>query len=91
MLGTGEQAVSIEDRTAYMHGSKGIRLQTGSHLLSKPKTAAEIAKALLPPSLTSRSFTLPADSAKEIDNLQPRTEGHYKYLLVFPNKPDEIW
>ncbi len=42
---TGEQAVSIEDSTACIHGSKGIRPPASSHLLSEPKIVAEIAKA----------------------------------------------
>lgn len=45
---TGEQAVSVEDSTACVHGSKGIRPPAGSHLLSEPKIVAEIAKAFLP-------------------------------------------
>jgi len=45
---TGPQAVSVEDSTACVHGSKGIRPPASSHLLSEPKIVAEIAKAALP-------------------------------------------
>jgi anaerobic selenocysteine-containing dehydrogenase len=46
---TGEQAVSLEDSTACIHGSKGIRPPASKHLLSEPKIVAEIAKAAFPP------------------------------------------
>jgi molybdopterin-dependent oxidoreductase alpha subunit len=46
---TGPQAVSVEDSTACVHGSKGVRPPASSHLLSEPKIVAEIAKAILPP------------------------------------------
>jgi molybdopterin-dependent oxidoreductase alpha subunit len=46
---TGEQAVSIEDSTACIHGSRGVRPPASAHLLSEPKIVAEIAKAALPP------------------------------------------
>ena len=46
---TGDQAVSMEDSTACIHGSKGLRPPASSHLLSEPKIVAEIAKATLPP------------------------------------------
>jgi molybdopterin-dependent oxidoreductase alpha subunit len=45
---TGEQSVAIEDSTACVHGSKGIRPPASSHLLSEPKIVAEIAKSFLP-------------------------------------------
>jgi molybdopterin-dependent oxidoreductase alpha subunit len=46
---TGPQAISVEDSTACVHGSKGIRPPASAHLLSEPKIVAEIAKAILPP------------------------------------------
>ncbi|WP_262027715.1 FdhF/YdeP family oxidoreductase [Microvirga sp. Mcv34] len=45
---TGPQAVSIEDSTACIHGSKGIAKPASSDLLSEPRIVAEIAKATLP-------------------------------------------
>jgi molybdopterin-dependent oxidoreductase alpha subunit len=47
---TGPQSVSVEDSTACVHGSKGVRPPASSHLLSEPKIVAEIAKAILAPS-----------------------------------------
>ena len=46
---SGDQAVSMEDSTACVHGSKGMRPPASSHLLSEPKIVAEIAKACLAP------------------------------------------
>jgi molybdopterin-dependent oxidoreductase alpha subunit len=46
---SGPQAVSVEDSTACVHGSKGVRPPASRHLLSEPKIVAEIAKAALPP------------------------------------------
>ena len=46
---TGPQAVSIEDSTACIHGSNGIRKPASAHLLSEPRIVAELAKATLAP------------------------------------------
>ena len=46
---TGPQAVSMEDSTACIHGSRGQREPVSEHLLSEPKIVAEIAKATLAP------------------------------------------
>src|SRR5205823_9970856 len=47
--GSGAQAVSMEDSTACIHGSKGAATPAGPHLLSEPKIIAELAKATLAP------------------------------------------
>jgi molybdopterin-dependent oxidoreductase alpha subunit len=46
---SGEQAVSMEDSTAFFHGSRGQVEPAGPNLLSEPKIVAELAKATLPP------------------------------------------
>jgi len=46
---TGPQAVSVEDSTACIHGSKGVAKPAAPDLLSEPRIVAEIAKATLPP------------------------------------------
>ena len=46
---SGPQAVSVEDSTGCMHGSRGQALPASPHLLSEPKIVAEFAKATLPP------------------------------------------
>jgi molybdopterin-dependent oxidoreductase alpha subunit len=48
MQATGAQTVSMEDSTACVHGSKGVRTPASPHLLSEPKIVAEMAKATLP-------------------------------------------
>jgi molybdopterin-dependent oxidoreductase alpha subunit len=45
---TGQQAVSIEDSTTCIHGSKGFATPASPDLLSEPKIVAELAKATLP-------------------------------------------
>ncbi|AON53680.1 FdhF/YdeP family oxidoreductase [Herbaspirillum seropedicae] len=44
----GEQAVSVEDSTGCMHGSRGRAEPASPHLLSEPAIVAELAKRLLP-------------------------------------------
>jgi molybdopterin-dependent oxidoreductase alpha subunit len=46
---SGAQAVSIEDSTACVHGSKGARAPASKHLRSEPRIVVEIAKACLTP------------------------------------------
>jgi molybdopterin-dependent oxidoreductase alpha subunit len=46
---TGPQAVSIEDSTACIHGSRGQREPIGEQVRSEPFIVAGIAKATLPP------------------------------------------
>jgi molybdopterin-dependent oxidoreductase alpha subunit len=45
---SGKQAVSVEDSTAHIHGSRGVRTPVSKDLLSEPRIVAEIAKATLP-------------------------------------------
>lgn len=45
----GRQAVTMEDSTARIHGSRGYAEPAGENLLSEPRIVAEIAKATLPP------------------------------------------
>jgi formate dehydrogenase major subunit len=44
-----EQAVSVEDSTGCMHGSRGMAEPAADTLLSEPAIVAGLAKALLPP------------------------------------------
>jgi molybdopterin-dependent oxidoreductase alpha subunit len=46
---TGPQAVSMEDSTACIHGSRGLAKPAGKHVRSEPWIVAELAKATLPP------------------------------------------
>jgi len=45
----GEQSTSMEDSTACIHGSKGVRAPASKHLISEVRLVAEIAKATLDP------------------------------------------
>jgi molybdopterin-dependent oxidoreductase alpha subunit len=44
---SGDQAVSMEDSTGCMHGSRGVAEPAGTQLLSEPAIVAGIAKAML--------------------------------------------
>ncbi|MBC9033829.1 FdhF/YdeP family oxidoreductase [Sphingomonas sp. JC676] len=46
---SGPQAVSMEDSTSCIHGSRGKAKPASPHLLSEPRIVAEIAKRILPP------------------------------------------
>jgi molybdopterin-dependent oxidoreductase alpha subunit len=46
---TGPQAVSMEDSTACIHGSRGYAKPASEHLRSEPWIVAQLAKAVLPP------------------------------------------
>ncbi|HEX2527826.1 MAG TPA: FdhF/YdeP family oxidoreductase [Geminicoccus sp.] len=46
---SGPQAVSMEDSTACIHGSRGVASPISEHLLSEPRIVAELAKATLGP------------------------------------------
>jgi molybdopterin-dependent oxidoreductase alpha subunit len=46
---SGPQAVSVEDSTSCIHGSRGKASPASSHLLSEPAIVAAIAKRILPP------------------------------------------
>jgi molybdopterin-dependent oxidoreductase alpha subunit len=45
---TGPQAVSMEDSTTCIHGSRGQRKPVAENVLSEPRIVAELAKATLP-------------------------------------------
>jgi molybdopterin-dependent oxidoreductase alpha subunit len=46
---SGEQSVSMEDSTACIHGSRGVRAPASKHLISEVKLLAELAKVMLDP------------------------------------------
>ncbi len=46
---SGRQAVSMEDSTACIHGSRGVRKPLSPHMRAEPTIVAGIAKATLPP------------------------------------------
>src|ERR1700709_1157921 len=44
---SGEQSISMEDSTACIHGSRGVRAPASKHLISEVKLVAELAKSSL--------------------------------------------
>lgn len=71
---SGAQAVSMEDSTACVHGSKGVRAPASAQLLSEPRIVAEIAKSCLAPNPTTPWDTWVGDYAlirKEIGEIFP--------------------
>jgi molybdopterin-dependent oxidoreductase alpha subunit len=44
---SGEQSISMEDSTACIHGSRGVRAPASKHLISEVKLVAELAKCSL--------------------------------------------
>jgi molybdopterin-dependent oxidoreductase alpha subunit len=46
---SGPQAVSVEDSTSCIHGSRGKATPASPHLLSEPRIVAEIARRITPP------------------------------------------
>ena len=49
MQASGPQAVSVEDSTSCIHGSRGKVTSASPHLLSEPAIVAALAKQILPP------------------------------------------
>jgi molybdopterin-dependent oxidoreductase alpha subunit len=49
MQASGPQAVSVEDSSSCIHGSRGKAPPASPHLLSEPRIVAEIAKRITPP------------------------------------------
>ena len=45
----GPQALSMEDSTACIHGSRGVRMKASKHLISEVEFIARLAQATLPP------------------------------------------
>ena len=46
---TGSQALSMEDSTSCIHGSRGVRMKAAKHLISEVEFIARLAKAVLDP------------------------------------------
>ncbi|EIZ79869.1 oxidoreductase alpha (molybdopterin) subunit [Novosphingobium sp. Rr 2-17] len=49
---SGPQAVTVEDSSSCIHGSRGKATPASEHLLSEPRIVAEIAKRITPPNPT---------------------------------------
>lgn len=82
---SGPQAVTMEDSTAYFHGSKGYAKPASPHLLSEPKIVAELAKATLPANPKVPWDAWVADYSK-IRNAMEET-----WEEMFKDVNDRIW
>jgi molybdopterin-dependent oxidoreductase alpha subunit len=80
MQDSGAQTVSVEDSTACIHGSKGVRGPASPHLRSEPKIVAELAKATLPanPKLDWDAWV--ADYARIRDEIEQTKVSHAWWL-----------
>ena len=75
---TGPQAVSVEDSTAFIHGSRGIRTPVAETILSEPKIVAEIAKHSLAPNPKIDWDAWVADYAKVRDAIEATYPEQFK-------------
>jgi molybdopterin-dependent oxidoreductase alpha subunit len=75
---SGPQAVSTEDSTACIHGSRGQTKPASPHLLSEPKIVAEIAKATLPPNPRVDWDAWVADYARVRDAIEATYPDQFK-------------
>lgn len=75
---TGPQAVSTEDSTAFIHGSRGIRTPVAQTILSEPKIVAEIAKHSLAPNPKIDWDAWVADYAKIRDAIEATYPEQFK-------------
>ena len=75
---SGPQAVSMEDSTACIHGSRGQREPVGDNLLSEPKIVAELAKATLKPNPKLDWDAWVADYARVRDAIERTYPDQFK-------------
>ncbi len=75
---TGPQAVSTEDSTAYIHGSRGVRTPVADTILSEPKIIAEMAKHTLAPNPKVDWDGWVADYAKIRDAIEATYPEQFK-------------
>jgi molybdopterin-dependent oxidoreductase alpha subunit len=83
--GSGPQAVSMEDSTGCMHGSRGQVKPASPHLLSEPRIVAELAKAAAPSSCTIPWDEWVSDYSKVRDAIAAT------YPDIFHDFNDRLW
>jgi len=74
----GRQAVTMEDSTACIHGSKGYAEPASRHLLSEPRIVAGIAKATLAPNPRIDWDRWAGDYASVRDAIEATYPGEFK-------------
>ena len=75
---SGEQAVTVEDSTSCMHGSRGMSAPAAPELLSEPAIVAGIAKAVLDPNPRVDWDGWVADSATIRDSIEETYPSIFK-------------
>ena len=84
---SGEQAVSVEDSTGCMHGSRGRAEPAATTLRSEPAIVAELARAMLPP----ERFALAPWDAWVADYAKVRDAIAVTYPDIFHDFNTRMW
>jgi molybdopterin-dependent oxidoreductase alpha subunit len=88
---SGPQAVSMEDSTSCIHGSKGKAKPASEHLRSEPAIVAGIAKALLPPNPKLDWDAWVADYARIRDAIEATYPEPFKDFNKRLFEPGGFW
>jgi molybdopterin-dependent oxidoreductase alpha subunit len=83
----GQQVLSIEDTTACVHGSRGLRTPASPHLLSEVRLICELAKQALDPNPRVRwddYMTDYAEIRKEVSHTLPDSFQDYEHRMWEP-------
>jgi molybdopterin-dependent oxidoreductase alpha subunit len=75
---TGPQAVSMEDSTSCIHGSRGVAKPVSEHVRAEPWIVAELAKAILPPNPNVPWDAWVAEYAKVRDAIEITYPDNFK-------------
>ena len=88
---TGPQAVSVEDSTSCIHGSRGKAKPASPHLLSEPAIVAGIAKQILPPNAKVNWNEWVADYATIRDAIEETYPEVFKDFNARMFRPGGFW
>lgn len=88
---SGPQAVSVEDSTSCIHGSRGKAKPASPHLLSEPRIVAEIAKRILPPNPHIHWDNWVADYARIRDAIEATYPAVFKDFNARLFTPGGFW
>jgi molybdopterin-dependent oxidoreductase alpha subunit len=88
---SGPQAVSMEDSTSCMHGSRGKARPASPHLLSEPRIVAEIAKRITPPNPRATWDAWVADYGRIRDAIEATYPKEFKDFNARLFTPGGFW
>jgi molybdopterin-dependent oxidoreductase alpha subunit len=88
---SGPQAVSTEDSTSCIHGSRGKSTPASPHLLSEPAIVANIAKRILPPNPKVDWDAWVADYATIRDSIEETYPAVFKDYNERLFTPGGVW